>query len=187
MWGENVLSFKMQVGEGEKEQCHCMGAYSPPSDKEGKAQRLMTAAIWAQPEGARLIVLGDLNTNLDSPRGRQEDVLAAEATEQGLVCASRHFLSRRMRHVRRRGTFRRPNYTPEGERRWIRGKPDYALVTARDRRRVRSCRWLLVRHHDSDHRALVLRVETDEKGVQRYDKARRTLPAPPPPHTHQAR
>ena len=91
VWGENVLSFELQVGEGDKEQWHCVGAYLPPSDKEGKAQRLMTAAIKAQPKGARLMVLGDLNANLDSPRGRQEDVLAAEVAEQDLVCATKHF------------------------------------------------------------------------------------------------
>ena len=38
-----------------------------------------------------------------------------------------------------------------------------------------------MRHHDSDHQALVLRVELDPAGVKRYDKTRRTLPAPPLP------
>ena len=36
-------------------------------------------------------------------------------------------------------------------------------------------------HHDSDHRALILRLEADPAGVKRYDKTRRTLPAPPLP------
>ena len=35
-------------------------------------------------------------------------------------------------------------------------------------------------HNNSDHRALVLRVATDAKGVRKYEKARRTIPAPPP-------
>ena len=64
----------------------------------------------------------------------------------------------------------------------VRGKPDYALMRARDQRRVRSCHWVAMRHHDIDHRALVLRVELDPAGVKRYDKARRPLPAPPLPH-----
>ena len=38
---------------------------------------------------AQLMVLGDLNANLNSPRGRQEDVLAAEASKNDLVCASK--------------------------------------------------------------------------------------------------
>ena len=66
-----------------------VGGYLPPSDKAGDAQRLMTAAIRAVPDGARLMVLGDLNADLDSPRGRQEDVLAAEASEHDLVCATK--------------------------------------------------------------------------------------------------
>ena len=140
VWGENVLSFELQVGRGEEDRWHCVGAYLPPSDKEGKTQRLLTTAIRAQPADARLMVLGDLNADLDSPRGRQEDVLAAEATEQGLVCATKHFLPARTRNMRGRWTFRRANRTPEGERRWVRGKPDYVLVKERDRQRVRSCR-----------------------------------------------
>ena len=61
----------------------------------------------------------------------------------------------------------------------MRCKPDYALVRARDRRCVRSCHWAAMRHHESDHRALVMRVESDLAGVKHYDKARRTFPAPP--------
>ena len=63
-----------------------------------------------------------------------------------------------------RWTFRRPTYTPEGERRWVRGKTDYALVRARDWRRVRSCCRVAMRHNDSDYQALVLRVESDPAG-----------------------
>ena len=72
------------------------GDISPPSDKEGEAQRLLTAAIRAQPEGAQLIIMAlvDLNPDLDSPRGRQEHVLvlAAGAIEHGLVCLTKQFL-----------------------------------------------------------------------------------------------
>ena len=113
-------------GQKEEERWHCVETYLPTSDKAGDAQRLMTAAIRAVPDGARLMVLGDLNADLDSPRGRQEDVLAAEASEHDLVCATKQFRCRRKRrHVRGWWTFRRPTYTPEGERRWVRGKPDY--------------------------------------------------------------
>ena len=41
---------------------------------------------------------------------------------------------------------------------------------------LRSCRWLLMRYHDSDHRAFVLRLETDPQGVKQYFKVCRTLP-----------
>ena len=74
----------------------------------------MTVVIRAQPADAWLVVLGDLNTDQDSPRGRQEDALAAEATEHGIVCATKHFLSKQTRHVRGQWMIRRPSYTPEG-------------------------------------------------------------------------
>ena len=94
-----------------------MGAYFPPSGKTGDAQRLMTAAIRAVTDGARLMIVGDLNTDLDSPRSRQEDVLVAEASEHDLVCTTKQFRCQRKRqHVRERWTFRHPTYTPEEER-----------------------------------------------------------------------
>ena len=91
VWGPNVLSFQLQVGQKEEERWHCVGEYLPPSDKAGDAQRLMTAAIRAVPDGARLMVLADLNADLNSPRGkyRQEDVVAVEASEHDLVCATK--------------------------------------------------------------------------------------------------
>ena len=94
-----------------------MGAYLPPSDKAGDTQRLVMAAIRTRPDGARLMLFGDLNADLDSPRGRQEDVLAAEASEHDLVCTTKQFRCQRKRqHVRERWTFRHPTYTPEEER-----------------------------------------------------------------------
>ena len=128
------------------------------------------------------MVLADLNADLDSSWGRQEDILAAKANKHGLVCETKQFRCRwKRRHMHGRWTFRRPNYMPEGERHWIHGKTDYALVKARDRRRVRSCRWVAMQHHNSDHRAFVTRVETDPAGVKRYEKDRHILPAPPLP------
>ena len=119
------------------------GVLPPPLDKEGEAQRLLSRAMKAQPDGTKLLVLGDLNADLDVPRTTQEDVLAAEMTELGLTCASRHYVSASTRHVRGRWTFHQPSYTPEGGRRWMWGKPDYALMRKEDRKRLRSCRWLL--------------------------------------------
>ena len=52
------------------------------------------------------MVLADLNADLDSPWGRQGDVLAAEASKHTLVCATKQFCCRRKRrHVRGRWTF----------------------------------------------------------------------------------
>ena len=87
-----------------------------------------------QPKGTRLLILYNLNTNLDIPRTAQEDVLAAEMTDLGLSCSTRDYVSSTTQYVRGRRTFSRPTYTPEGERRWARGKPDYALMRRKDRR-----------------------------------------------------
>jgi hypothetical protein len=38
-----------------------------------------------------------------------------------------------------------------------------------------------MRHHDSNHRALILRLETDPQGVKAYVKARKTIPEPDHP------
>ena len=65
VWGPNILSFELHVGQEKENRWHYMEGYL--SNKEGKAQHLLTAAIRVQTEGARLIVLADLNANLDSP------------------------------------------------------------------------------------------------------------------------
>ena len=44
--------------------------YLALSDKERKVQPLLTVSILAQPADARLMVLGNLNTNLDSARDK---------------------------------------------------------------------------------------------------------------------
>ena len=88
-WGSNIILWEMQVGEEKEERWYCVGCYLPPSDKKGEAQQLLTRAMQQQPSGTRLMVLGDLNANLDVPWTTQEDVLAAEMAEHGLVCATR--------------------------------------------------------------------------------------------------
>ena len=141
VWGPNALSFQLQVGQEKGDRWHCVGRYLPPLDKAGEAQRLLTAPIHAVTGGTWLMILANLNADLDSLRGKQEDVMADKTSEHDLFCMTKQFWCRRKRqHMHGRWTFRLPNYTLEGERRWICGKPDYALVKARDRRRVRSCR-----------------------------------------------
>ena len=103
------------MGLEKEDRWHCVEGYISPSDKAGEAQRLLAAAMRAVPEGARLMVLADLNADLDSPWGRQEDVvLAANANKHGLVCAIKQFwCQRKQRNMHGRWTFRRPTYTPE--------------------------------------------------------------------------
>ena len=171
----------MQVGEEKEERWYCMGCYLPPSDKEGDAQQLLSHAMQGQPSGTRLLVLDKLKADLDVPQTTQEDVLAAEVAEHGVVCATRQFVGRQTRHMRGSWTFLRSSYTKEGEQRWIWGKPDYVLAQEKDRRRLRSCRWLLVLHHDSDDHTLVLRIEADPKGSNATSRGRQHCPRQTPP------
>ena len=122
------------------------------------------AALDAAPEGTKPLLIGDLNSDLDFPRDRQEEVLAADLEERGLRCVTRGFRPRRTRRMRWRWTWRQRQTLQSGERVNLRSKPDYFLTRDRDRGRVRRCRWVLPRHHDSDHRALVVQIRARPGG-----------------------
>ena len=57
---------------------HVVGCYLFPSDKEGAARRLTMKALDPAPEGSNPFLIGDLNANLDFPRGRREDILTTD-------------------------------------------------------------------------------------------------------------
>ena len=144
--GTNVLSFELILNEEER--FFAVGCYLAPSDKEGEARRLVAQALRDKPAGTMPLVIGDLNANLDAPRSREEEVLSHDMAEHDLECASRHFRVRcgrrrgRGRRLRGRWTWRqaRENATRLGERRWVRSRPDYILVPAAERKRVKSVR-----------------------------------------------
>ena len=102
--GPNVISFQMVTGEEER--WHIVGVYFPPSDKEGKARRLAMAALNDAPDGAKPIMLGDMNFDLDFPRTRQEEVMAMDMAERGMTCVTRGYRPRRTRRMRGRWTWR---------------------------------------------------------------------------------
>ena len=96
--GTNVLSFELVLNEEER--FFAVGCYLAPSDKAGEAQRLVVQALRDKPAGTMPLVIGDLNSNLNAPRSRKEEVLAQDVVELGLGCALRHFQVRRGRHLR---------------------------------------------------------------------------------------
>ena len=140
--GTNAISFELVLNK--KERFFAVGCYFPPSDKEGKAQRLVEQALQDKPAGAMPLVIGDLNANLEAPRSQKEEVLAQDMEGHGLGCASRHFRVRRRRHLRGRWTWRRvtKDATLLGDRRWVRSRPDHILIPEAERKRVKSCRWV---------------------------------------------
>ena len=147
----NVISFEMVTGRHKR--WLVVGCYLPPSDKEGETQRMVIAALEDRPVGTCPIVVGDLNSDLDFPRDRREEILSSAMTAQDLTCASKGY---RIRKKRRRThgiwTFQRHEDRGGGGRTWIRSKPDYFLIREQDRRKIKRCRWVLPPHHNLDHR-----------------------------------
>ena len=140
------------------ERWHVVGCYSPPSDEEGEARRLAMAALNAAPEGSKPLLIGGLNSDLDFPRDRQEEILSADLEERDLQCVMRDFRPRRTLRTRGRWTWRQRRTLQSEEGVNLRSKSDYFLMCERNRGRARRCCWVQPRHHVSDHRALVVQI-----------------------------
>ena len=105
--GKNVISCEVVTGsggkEGEETRWFVVGFYQPPSETDGATQRLVEKTLAARPPGTRLLPIGDLNANLDDPRGRQEEIILAGMRAHGFGCATKHFRPRRSKGRRGRG------------------------------------------------------------------------------------
>ena len=66
MRGGRMFSRLSYIWGWGEDRWHCVGAYLLTSVRRGR-RNLLTAAIRVQPADARFMVLGDLNTDLDSP------------------------------------------------------------------------------------------------------------------------
>ena len=55
-----------------------------------------------------------------------------------------------------------------GEARWYFSKPDYFLTRAGERKKLRRCRWVTPPKSNSDHRALVVRLQLERDGAGRH-------------------
>ena len=96
--------------------------------------------------------------------------MAGGIARYGLVCASRHFVARRTRHVRGLWTWAQRRKDRAGEMQTIRSKPDYVLARHEDRGKIRRVRWVKPRGFNSDHRALVFRLRSDVEAVDSYKR-----------------
>ena len=104
--GPSLITFELVVGEGDlTERWFVVGAYVAPSDRDGSIARRIEELIALRPKDLQALILANLNADLDCPRDRQEEILAGGMARYGLVCASRHFVARRTRHVRGRWTY----------------------------------------------------------------------------------
>ena len=101
--GPNIITFELVVGRGKRtSRWFVVGGYIPPSERDGSTQRSIEELVASRPEGSRPLVLANLNADLDCPRDRQEEIIAGGTARHGLVCATRHFVARRTRHLRGR-------------------------------------------------------------------------------------
>ena len=74
--GPNIILFELITGP--EEQWFVVGCYLPLSDKRAEPRQHLEITLGLQPEGTRLLLLGNLNADLDFLQDRQEDVLAAD-------------------------------------------------------------------------------------------------------------
>ena len=65
-FGPNVLGFQLAMGA---RQWYIVGVYIAPEDTE--TMERVVEAIWKKPQGAELMVAGDLNANIAAPEGDQ--------------------------------------------------------------------------------------------------------------------
>jgi len=141
VWGPNVLTFQLVTG---RHQYYVVGCYIPPSDL---ATLDDIQKAWNHcPSGARPLLLGDLNINLESPRDERDEKIAEQCDYMDLTDITSHFRQRRWRRTRGKWTWRQRR-----EGRWISTRPDYILAREEDRGRFKRVGIRVPRHHKLDH------------------------------------
>ena len=86
-WGPNVLAFQLVTG---RHRYYVVGCYIPPSDLSALED---VRRAWSQcPSGARPLLVGDLNINLESPRDERDVEIAEHVDHMNLTDLTRHFL-----------------------------------------------------------------------------------------------
>jgi exonuclease III len=121
--GPNVISFEMVVAGVRRP---VIGAYIPPSDTELRSLEYILRALDTVEVGLDPILLGDLNSDLASPRTQWADDIATELLSRGLVDTLPLFKRRRRDAT---WTWRQPRGPDDSE---IRSRCDYILSTERN-------------------------------------------------------
>ena len=115
-FGPNVVDFQLATGA---RRWYIIGCYLASDDTS--TIESVVAAIKDQPQGAALLVAGDLNTTLTEPENDQRGTdIAAALTAEGLADMATHFLPRRR-------TWRTCSMVREGK--VVRSRTDYILGT----------------------------------------------------------
>ena len=104
--GRGAERFVFPDVDGEERALARRGMLLPPLRQGGGGTATGLAAFDAAPKGSKPLLIGDLTSDLDFPRDRQEEVLATDLVERGLRCVTRGFRTRRTRQMRGRWTWR---------------------------------------------------------------------------------
>ncbi len=149
MRGPNVITFVVVMGV---ERYYAMGCYIPPNNLTTVTH---VEGAWNDcPKGNILILLGDLNINLMSPRNEQDETIAEQVQDvMGLIDVSCQFKQRRQAKARGQWTcwMRRGGG-------WVSSQCDYFLGREIDRRRFCSVALQMPCHHNSHHCTVVAKI-----------------------------
>ena len=172
VWGPNVISCRIITGGYSY---YAVGCYIPPSETT-LASFDTAIEAWNQcPQGFIPILMGDLNANINNPRNERDWRISEQIDSWDSDCLTGHYKSRRRRIARGNWTWRQRRLG-----RWISSKPDYAITTPRGRKRVRRVRIVWPRHHDSDHRAIILNLKRGNiRRLRKYRRQLQTFPLTP--------
>jgi len=157
-YGGNVVAFRLITGRGKY---YIIGGYIPLGCNDTLAH--IINAYNSCPPGFEILLIGDLNINLDTPRDTREEIIAEQLDFWNLGCLSTQFTQRRHKY-RKRWTWYQ----------WRQGrlystKPDYFLSEPDMRRRFRNVSLRKLRHHATDHRAIVGRLwGGNQKWLDKY-------------------
>ena len=140
--GQNVISLHLMTGS---DRYYVVGAYIAPSCS---TTILEVEAAWQQcPKDCIPVLVGDLNTDLESPSDDERGMAIAEQVDaMDLRCMTRQFGQRQQRRVQGRWTWRQRRLG-----RWVSSQPDYFLCRMNSRGRFRNVSLRQPRHSNSDH------------------------------------
>ena len=97
-------------------------------------------ALENRPKRTCLVVIGDLNSDLDFPRDRQE-ILSSAMTAMALTCASNDYrVRKRRKKTHGRWMLHRDGNRGGGRLTLIRSKSNYFLIREQDWQKVKRCR-----------------------------------------------
>lgn len=147
-WGPNIITCQIMTRDVR---IFLVGAYLPPKSTTSAEQ--LKAACDACPPNCKLMISGDLNARLASPRNQREEHIAYVLDNEDMVDSSAQYIQRTQRRFPTRNRWTWSKKRGEGGRNFT--SPDYFLTRSRDLHHIARTAFRTPRYHYSDHRAVV--------------------------------